>query len=226
MRLEDMNWMDVESYLKRENRIMVILGSCEQHGYLSLLTDTRIPQALADAASQVTGVAIAPPINFGFSAYFMEYPGTISMRVETLTAVVEDIILSLYHAGFRRILFLNGHGGNQPAMQKIIEVSNRCPELKTAWYAWWTSHTCEAVARKYDLKPFHASWSENFPFVRVAEVPDLEKIPPSYQGLLNARQTREIYGDGVFGGKYAASPEIMQDLFDELLKDVLHLLDF
>ncbi len=226
MRLEDLNWFDVEAYLQRDDRIMVILGACEQHGYLSLLTDAKIPLALADAASATTGVLIAPPLNFGFSAYFQEYPGTITLRVETLTAVVEDIIQSLYHAGFRRMLFLNGHGGNQPAMQKIIEVSNRYPDLKTAWYAWWQSHTCEAVARKYDLKPFHAAWSENFSFVRVGDVPDIEKIPPSYQGILNARQTRELYGDGVFGGKYAASDEIMQHLFEELLKDVLQLLEF
>jgi len=136
------------------------------------------------------------------------------------------VIHSLVHAGFRRILFLNGHGGNQPALQKIAEVSNQYPDLKTAWYAWWQSHTCEAVARKHDLKPFHAAWSENFPFVRVGEVPDEVKIPPSYQGILNARQTRQLYGDGVFGGRYVAGDEIMQELFDELLKDVLQLLEF
>ncbi len=226
MRLEDMNWMDVEAYLQGDDRIIVIIGACEQHGYLSLLSDTKIPQALADAATASTGVLIAPPINFGFSAYFMEYPGTITLRVETLLGMIEDVIHSLYHAGFRRILFLNGHGGNQPALQKIIEINNQYPDLKTAWYAWWLSHTAEATARKYDLKPYHASWSENFPFVRVGDVPDKEKIPPSYQGILDARRTRELYGDGVFGGKYSASDEIMQDLFNELLKDVLQLLEF
>lgn len=226
MRLEDMNWMDVEGYLRRDDRIIVIIGACEQHGYLSLLTDSKIPLALADAASASTGVLIAPPVNFGFSGYFMDYPGTISLRVETLVSVVEDIIHSLYHSGFRRILFLNGHGGNQAALQKIVEVNNRYPDLKTAWYAWWLSRTAEVTAMKYGLKPFHASWSENFPFVRVCDVPNLEKVPPAYLGVLDARRTREVYGDGVFGSRYSAGDEIMQDLFDQLLKDVLQLLEF
>jgi len=72
MRFDDMNWMDVESYIKTEDRLMLVLGACEQHGYLSLLSDVRIPLALADAASQRTGVAVAPPLNFGVSPYFQQ----------------------------------------------------------------------------------------------------------------------------------------------------------
>ena len=72
MRFEDLNWMDVEEYLKQDDRLMIVLGACEQHGYLSLLTDVRIPLTLADAASKQTGVLIAPPINFGISPYFLQ----------------------------------------------------------------------------------------------------------------------------------------------------------
>jgi creatinine amidohydrolase len=67
MRIEDLNWMDVENYLKHDDRLILVIGACEQHGYLSLLTDIRIPLALADAASQQTGVLVAPPLNFGSS---------------------------------------------------------------------------------------------------------------------------------------------------------------
>ncbi len=51
MRLEDLNWMDVEKYLAQDDRLMLVLGACEQHAYLSLLTDIKIPLALADSAS-------------------------------------------------------------------------------------------------------------------------------------------------------------------------------
>ena len=60
MRLEDLNWTDVEEYLKQDDRIMLILGACEQHGSLSLLTDVKIPLALADAVSRQTNVLVAP----------------------------------------------------------------------------------------------------------------------------------------------------------------------
>ena len=65
MRVEDLNWMGVESYLAADDRLILVLGATEQHGYLSLLTDIKIPLALADAASQSTGVLVAPPLNFG-----------------------------------------------------------------------------------------------------------------------------------------------------------------
>jgi creatinine amidohydrolase len=50
MRLEDLNWMDVEKYLAQDDRLILVLGACEQHAYLSLLTDIKIPLALADSA--------------------------------------------------------------------------------------------------------------------------------------------------------------------------------
>ena len=99
MRLEDLNWMDVEKYLEQEDRMMLVIGACEQHGYLSLLTDIKIPLALADAASQQTGILVAPPLNFGLSPYFRDYPGTLTLRVDTLLAAVEDIIRSAHHQG-------------------------------------------------------------------------------------------------------------------------------
>ena len=90
MRLEDLNWFDVESYLQHDDRLILVLGACEQHGYLSLLTDVKIPLTLADAASQQSGVLVAPALNFGASPYFLTYPGTLSLRVSTLLDLVED----------------------------------------------------------------------------------------------------------------------------------------
>ena len=175
MRLEELNWMDVEDYLKHEDRIMLVLGACEQHGYLSLLTDVKIPLALADSASQQSGVLVAPPVNFGISPYFTTYPGTISLRVATFLDVVEDIVRSLYAHGFRRFLILNGHGGNDPVRGRLVEVSNSLPNLKLAWYSWWSSHSVEAAAMKHGLKSYHAAWIEAFPFTRVADLPEWRK---------------------------------------------------
>lgn len=226
MRLEDLNWMDVESYLQQDDRLMLILGACEQHGYLSLLTDVRIPLVLADAASERTGVLVAPPLNFGVSPYFLAYPGTISLRSSTLIQVVEDLVRSVYRQGFKRLLVLNGHGGNDGARNVLVELANELPQLKVGWYAWWQSHSVAAVAEKYELKPAHANWLEAFSFVQVAELPRGSKTPPSYQGLPNAEQMRQFYGDGSFGGLYSTRPEIMRELFDAALTDVLHLLQF
>lgn len=226
MRLEDLNWFDIETYLQTDNRLMLVLGSCEQHGYLSLLTDAKIPLALADAASQQTGVLVAPPLNFGFSSYFLGYPGTLSLRASTLLDVVEDLVRSAHRHGFRRVLVLNGHGGNDAARARLYEVASELKELRIAWYSWWQSHSVQEVAVRHGLKPAHASWLEAFSFTRVSELPSGEKTPPRVPGLLGADEARQVYGDGVFGGPYQVDEAIMQQVFDAALQDILTLLNF
>jgi creatinine amidohydrolase len=226
MRFEELNWFDIEAYLKHDDRLMMILGACEQHAYLSLLTDVKIPLALADAASQARGVAVAPPLNFGSSPYFLAYPGTLSLRLSTLIDLVEDLVRSAYRQGFRRILFLNGHGGNDPARSRLYEVASQLPELQLAWYAWWQSQSVQAVAEKHDIRTAHANWLEAFPFTRVAELPQVKKKPPYVPGLMGAEQARQVYGDGSFGGLYQADQEIMDEMFQAALQDVLNLLQF
>jgi len=226
MRFEDLNWFDVESYLERDDRLMLVLGACEQHGYLSLLTDVKIPLALADVASQKSGVLVAPPLNFGASAYFLAYPGTLSLRVSTLLDLVEDVVRSLYRHGFRRLLILNGHGGNDPARGRLYEILDSLPGMRVAWYAWWQSHSVEAIALRHELKRTHGSWMEAFSFTRVSDLPTEVKNAPSIPGLLGAQEARQVYGDGSFGGPYQVHDEIMQEIFQACLEDVLHLLEF
>jgi len=226
MRFEDLSWFDIQKYLEKENRLILVLGACEQHGYLSLLSDSKIPLSLADAASQKTGVLIAPVVNFGISPYFMDYPGTLSLRASTFLDLVEDLIRSAYHHGFRRMLILNGHGGNDPVRARLYEVANTLPQLVLAWYSWWQARSVEAVAIKHNLHSCHAAWIEAFPFTRVGDLPEGEKTPPRIPGLVNAKQARELYQDGVFGGPYQVDDAIMSEIFTAALEDILQLLKF
>ena len=226
MRLEDLNWFDVEQYLQTDNRLIFVLGSCEQHGYLSLLSDVRIPLALADAASQQTGILIAPPINYGISPYFLGYPGTLSLRLSTLVDLVEDIIRSAYGQGFRRFLFLNGHGGNEPVQTRLYELANQLSGICFSWYAWWQAHSVQAVAIKHGLKSFHAGWIEAFPFNIIGDLPSDEKMPPYVPGLVDSETARELYGDGVFGGPYQVKDTILDEVFKTALLDIIQLLHF
>lgn len=224
MRFDELNWMDIESYLKQDDRLMLVLGACEQHGYLSLLADTKIPLAIADAASQKTGVLVAPPLNFGISPYFLEYPGTISLRTSTYLQVVEDLVRSTYGHGFRRLTILNGHGGNAPATARLVELCNELPDLKVGWYAWWTAPSVTEVAEKHGLKSYHAAWIEAFSFTRVGELPAGQKEPVAPRPVASAAQYRENYGDGVFGGPYQVDDNIMAEIFSTAVEDVVELL--
>lgn len=226
MRLEDLNWMDIEEYLKHEDRLMLVLGATEQHGYLSLLTDIKIPTALADSASQQTGVLVAPPLNFGCSPYFLSYPGTFSLRVTTFIAAVEDLVRSAYGAGIRRLLILNGHGGNSAARTHLAEIAGSMPGIQLRWYDWWLSHSVEDVALKHGLQPTHANWLEAFPFTMVGELPSEPKVPPSVPGIMDAGTARRVYGDGSFGGPYQAGDDVMHELYAAVLADIVQLLKF
>ncbi len=226
MRFEELNWFDVEAYLQKDDRLIFVLGACEQHSYLSLACDIKIPLAMADAASELTGVLVAPPANFGCSPYFIDYPGTLSLRASTLMDMTEDILRSAHRQGFRRFLFLNGHGGNNLVTTRLYELQNLLPDMQIKWYSWWVSNTTLMVAEKHGIKPSHANWLEAFPFTRVCDLPEGEKIPPVIPGLPGAKQSKELYGDGSFGGLYQVEDAIMQELFDACLKDILKLLEF
>ena len=114
MRWEEMTSPEI-SALDRE-RIVVILpvGSVEQHGnHMPVGTDTLLAQAVSLAAAEADSeISVMPPPWYGFSAHHMRFPGSITLSAETLMAVVDDIVTSLVKHGFRRILIVNGHGGN------------------------------------------------------------------------------------------------------------------
>ncbi len=226
MHFEDHNWQQIEEYLRSDDRIILVLGACEQHSTLSLLTDSKIPLALADAASRVSGVIVAPPLHFGVSPYLLSYPGTISLRLNTYLNVVEDIVRSLYGYGFRRMLILNGHGGNTPAKTSLVELVNQLPDLQLRWYAWWLSPSVEKFAQEHNLTTAHASWMENFTFTRIGQAPVGEKPAVMEHGILGMKETRMLAGDGSFGGVYQVDDAVMQALFDLCLSETLELLKF
>jgi creatinine amidohydrolase len=226
MRYEDLSWFDVESYLRTDDRMILVIGSCEQHGYLSLLTDVKIPLALADAASEMANVLVAPAVNFGISPYFLAYPGTLSLRATTMMDIIEDVMRCAYDQGFRRLLILNGHGGNESVRPRIYEVINQLTEFQINWYSWWQSHSVQAVAIKHELKTYHAGWIEAFPFTRVRDLPSGSKPPPHVVGLMPAKLERQTFGDGVFGGPYEVDRSILDEIFDAALQDVIQLLKF
>jgi creatinine amidohydrolase len=219
MLLEDLNWMDVESYLKHDDRIILVTGACEQHGYLSLLADVKEPMTFAAIAAEREQVLVAPPINFGVSPYFSAYPGTISIRAETFLRLTQDVVESLYGQGFKRILILNGHGGNKIA-ELLVELANAHPGLKLDWVNWWLLPEVGQVAAAHGLEPGHANWMENFRFTRVADVPDGVKPRVRLPDVADAASVRALLGDGSYGGAYQAPDEVMDELLETVVKVV------
>jgi creatinine amidohydrolase len=215
MLFDDMTWMDVEHYLHdHDDRLVVITGACEQHAYLSLLSDIRAPLAIAQAACQQERVAIAPPLPFGISPAFTAYPGTISLSAATFALVVREVIAEALRQGFRRVLVSNGHGGNTGVLRSLLaELANAHPGAALRLFEWWRHPKVVAAADAAGLPQHHANWSEALPVARVGPLPGGSKTPPDVPPAAPSREVRRILGDGSYGGPYDAPPQVIDRLF-------------
>ncbi|MDE3155310.1 MAG: creatininase family protein [Acidobacteriota bacterium] len=213
MKITDMNWMQVEAHVKKDGRAVVPVGSTEQHGYLSLCVDAILAERVAVEAAEPLGVPVFPVLSYGITPYFRAYPGSVSLRLDTYTRIVADILESLAGGGFTRILFVNGHGGNTPGGSILQEWMNEHPGVAVKWHNWWNAPRTAAAVAAIDPLASHASWMENFPWTRLdgVKLPDETKpmIDLGRMRLRDAAGVREMLGDGNFGGAYYKADQQM-----------------
>ena len=219
--IQDMNWIDVEQYLERDDRAVVPLGSTEQHAYLSLGVDNILAGRVAAEAAEPLGVPVFPTVTYGLTPYFMAYPGTVTLRLETYLRLLGDILDSLATTGFRRILFVNGHGGNSAGSSLITEWlqdnAQTHPDVRVKWHNWWNAPKTLAKVQAIDPQGSHASWMENFAWTRLegADLPPEQKplADMTRMRLLPPRGVRDLLGDGNMGGVYQKDDKVMQGLW-------------
>ena len=229
MRIRDMNWMQVEAYLQRDDRAVIPLGSTEQHAQLSLMVDCILSERVAVDAAEPLGIPVFPPVNYGITPYFKGYPGTISMRPETLIAVFRDVFDSLKRAGFRRIMVVNGHGGNAPVASLAQDWMSENAGVTVRFHNWYNAPETWKKVQEIDPAASHASWMENFPWTRLANAAapagakDMVDIPRMM--LMNPVQIRAYIGDGNMGGVYQKPDDEMMALWQTAVEETRALLD-
>lgn len=192
--------MQLEAYLERDDRIVLPLGSTEQHAYLSLATDAILAERVAVEAAEPLGVPVLPALAYGVTPYFGAYPGSPTLSRETYVAVLRDLVASLRSQGFERVLVVNGHGGNSFAREHV----------DAAWHDWWTGPRVWEAVRAVDPAGTHASWMENFPWTRLSgvELPREAKAEVA-RASDDPAAVRAALGDGSYGGPYAHADEDM-----------------
>jgi creatinine amidohydrolase len=229
MRISDMNWMMVEEYLKRDDRCVLPLGSTEQHAYLSLSVDSILADRIAVEAAEPLGIPVFPVVAYGITPYFRAFPGSITLRVDTYLRVVGDILDAMAEQGFKRILIVNGHGGNAPAQSLAAELMSDHPEIRIKFHNWWNAPKTWAETLAIDSIASHASWMENFPWTRLANVtmPDQQK-PISdldYLRQLDPQSLRDYLKDGNYGGYYQRQDEEMMKIWRAGVAEIRELLE-
>ena len=229
MRISEMNWMMVEQYLKRDDRCVLPLGSTEQHAYLSLSVDSILAERMAVEAAEPLGVPVFPIVAYGITPYFRAFPGSITLRVDTYLRMVTDILDALAEQGFKRILIVNGHGGNSPAQSFASEWMADHPGIRIEFHNWWNAPKTWAQVAAIDPIASHASWMENFPWTRLVDVtmPSDQKQMSDLEYLrqLDPKSLRDYLKDGNYGGYYQRNDEEMMKIWRVGVAETRELLE-
>jgi creatinine amidohydrolase len=121
---QEMRRGEIEEMAKAGGVVIVPVGSVEQHGpHLPLDVDIFDAWTIAQRAAerlQSFPVVVAPPVWWGLSGFHMGYAGSLTLRLETFTALVDDICTSIQAHGFKKIVLLNGHGGNMAFIRAAV----------------------------------------------------------------------------------------------------------
>jgi creatinine amidohydrolase len=228
MRISEMNWMMVEEYLKSDERAVLPLGCTEQHAYLSLSVDSILAERLAVEAADPLGVPVFPVLAYGITPYFRAFPGTVTLRVETYMSIVRDILDVMAEQGFKRILVVNGLGGNTPGEGMIGEWMADHPGVRVKFHNWWNAPKVWTQVEAIDPVASHASWMENFPWTRLAkiDVPREQKAMTDSEKLrrLDPKSVREYLKDGNFGGRYQRDDDEMMRIWSTGVEETRALL--
>jgi len=229
MRIADMHWRQVEQRAAQDDRAVLPIGSTEQHAWLSLCVDQILAERVATEAAAPTGAPVFPTINYGLTPNFLAYPGTITLKLSTLIAVVSDVLDGIRRSGFRRIVIVNGHGGNTPAHGAVLEWLDRNEGCQVKWHNWWSAPRVWAKVQEIDPVASHASWMENFPWTRLEGVAQPQERKPMMDTArfvqLDTPRKRDMLGDGNYGGLYQRSDAEMLALWDVAVHETRDLIE-
>jgi creatinine amidohydrolase len=229
MRIADMDWRMVEDWVRHDDRCVLPLGSTEQHAGLSLATDAILAERVSVEAAEPFDIPVFPVISFGLTPYFSGFPGTVTLRVATYAALLRDVLDSLKGSGFRRILIVNGHGGNQPAAAVAQEWMMDQPDARVRFHDWWRAPLTLAAVNRIDPVASHASWMENFPWTRLPNRLPVEGAKPMVDvdrlRTLPPFEVRLLLDDGNFGGRYQRDDLDMLDIWDVAVRETRALLE-
>jgi creatinine amidohydrolase len=240
MLLENMAYTEVEAYLNANDLILVPVGSVEQHSPYGLIgTDFIVAEAIARMVGENLELIVAPTVCYGVSSHHMAFKGTVALSPSSLISVAEDIVKSLAAHGFRRIVFINGHGGN------IVPLKTAFRQLKDAGLAgyfdvisWYTEPGVAQACRKAfgDCDGQHATPSEVSitkylrPSVFGGKAAAAQKVEkPNYYWPLTAAEMKTFFPDGrMESAPWLATPalgkQIAAKAAEEVEKKIKHIM--
>ncbi len=128
MRIELHPYSEIAKYLETKDTILMPIGAVEQYGpHLAIGTELRIVGRIAQDAAEKAGLAVAPVVPFNYSHMFLDFPGTMSVKMRTIEDYVGQVAHGLASQGFRRFFFVNIHAGSLGSLESV------CRSLRSRW---------------------------------------------------------------------------------------------
>jgi creatinine amidohydrolase len=173
-RLEELNWMEFKRLVPaKTDAVLIPVGTIEAHGVTGLGTDNQIPVSICGRIADKVNALIAPGVNYGITKSLLPYPGSVTVLPDTFERYVSEVALGLADAGFRRIVFMNGHGGNTEALKNVSYRLLREKKTYSAVVDWWTL-CAEEIKQVYGHVGGHAGTDETA-MVQVDHPEDVRK---------------------------------------------------
>ena len=232
-----LSWSELGALAARPPHMVIWpVGSIEQHGrHLPVDVDVRNCWEVATGVSARTGVPLVPALPFGDSRHWEGWPGTLTLQPETMIQVILDVCDGIVRTGFRRLLLLNGHIGNNPALAVIEgKIRDRFPGLQVRALSWWDISP-RVVEQMYadsiegTLKSFHANDGETS--VYMTHSPDLVHLelavdePVDYERPVFSYHSRKLTGSGCVGRPRRASAEKGRRVLAWAIEDIAALVE-
>jgi creatinine amidohydrolase len=208
IRMDEMNWPDIRAAIEQGyTTVVVAVGSTEQHGpHLPTMTDTRIgDEVVWRVAMKLSRTLQARTISVGCSRHHLGFPGTISLRDETLRTVVLDYIDSLVRSGFSRIVLIPTHGGNFPIVRAAVkEAQTAHPRIEIIGVTdlWKLLECLAAASAEFGVTAGesggHAGESETSMMMALEEDLVLKgRFAPGYVGSMEERELKIVLEKGM-----------------------------
>jgi creatinine amidohydrolase len=135
-----MKWPEILEEAKKDTVVILPVGSIEQHGYhLPVDVDTNLASYVAEKVVERTNTLLLPPVYYGYLEYGLKFPGSISIKNDHFIHYIEDIAISLNKTGFRRMMIINGHGGNTCALTVAVQNISERTNMLCAMLPWWSA---------------------------------------------------------------------------------------
>ena len=245
-----MLWQELTSpeidRLDRDLPVLIPLASCEQHGrHLPVFTDTLETEAIAARVEKLRSdrLVALPTLWLGASHHHIDFPGTLSLPPAAYAGMIQHLTRCLLQHGFRRLFFLNGHGGNvvpaSQALTDLIATDDRADAASIAFSSWWRVASAVLAPERHGMKTPNSTHACEYETSLVLALRDdlvkLAEIDPNHLEVqrpwVTAPWTGKVEGfhrfhrwtsSGHMGDPTAATAEkghsILQAVTDEVVK--------